>query len=58
MGLDFWSAGTFGRGGSEEKSGIDFGEVYAEYRELFGKLLEEAKRESSVKKTYPRTHRR
>lgn len=47
--LDFWSAGTFGAGGSEEDSRIDFGEVYAEYRGLFANLLEEAKREGSVR---------
>lgn len=51
--LDFWSAGAFGRGGSEGKPGIDFGEVYAEYRGLFGELLDEARREGSVRADLP-----
>jgi TetR/AcrR family transcriptional regulator, fatty acid metabolism regulator protein len=51
--LDFWSAGAFGAGGSEEKPGIDFGKVYAEYRGIFSELLEEARREGSVRTDLP-----
>lgn len=51
--LDFWSAGTFGVGGSEDSSLIDFGEVYAEYRGLFGELLEEAGRNGGVRQDLP-----
>jgi TetR/AcrR family fatty acid metabolism transcriptional regulator len=51
--LDFWSAGTFGAMGSGEKPSIDFGTVYAQYRGLFDTLLEEAKREGSVRGDLP-----
>ena len=51
--LDFWSAGTFGARGSGEKPSIDFGTVYAQHRGLFDTLLEEAKREGSVRGDLP-----
>jgi TetR/AcrR family transcriptional regulator, fatty acid metabolism regulator protein len=51
--LDFWSAGAFRAGGAEESLGIDFGEVYAQYRGIFGELLVEAKREGSVRSDLP-----
>lgn len=51
--LDFWSAGTFGAEGSQEKPGIDVGEVYAQYRGIFGELLEEARREGGVRNDLP-----
>lgn len=46
--LDFWAAGTFGG-----KTGIDFGRIYAEYREILGALLEEAGREGTVRQDLP-----
>jgi TetR/AcrR family fatty acid metabolism transcriptional regulator len=51
--LDFWSAGAFGTESSGEKPGIDFGEVYAEYRGIFAELLEEARREGGVRGDLP-----
>ena len=44
--LDFWAAATF-----EARDGIpiDFAPVYAEYRMLVGKLIEEAKHEGTVR---------
>ena len=47
--LDFWSAGAFGAKGSEGGPVIDLGEIYAEYRGIFGRLLGEAKEEGSVR---------
>lgn len=46
--LDFWAAGTF-----EGKTGIDFGRVYAEYRNIMVGLLEEAKQEGTVRRDLP-----
>ena len=51
--LDFWSAGAFGAKGSEGEPGIDLGEIYAEYRGIFGRLLGEAKEEGSVRGDLP-----
>lgn len=55
--LDFWAAGAYEGGGAEgeaaEKSSIDFGRIYAEYREILGGLLREAKREGSVRDGVP-----
>lgn len=47
--LDFWAAGSF----ENRAVGIDFGRIYAEYREILGVLLEEAKREGSVRSDMP-----
>ena len=47
--LDFLAAGAFGDG----KGGIDFGRIYAEYRELVARLLEEAEEEGSVRAGLP-----
>ena len=46
--LDFWAAGAF-----EGEARIDFGRVYAEYRHIMANLLEEAKREGSVRRDLP-----
>jgi TetR/AcrR family fatty acid metabolism transcriptional regulator len=51
--LDFWSASVFGAEGSEERPGINLGAVYAEYRVLFAELLEQGKREGSVREDLP-----
>lgn len=47
--LDFWSAGAFEDGGPR----IDFGRVYGRYRKVIGGLLEEGKREGSVRQDLP-----
>lgn len=55
--LDFWAAGAFGGGASggelKGEAGIDFGRIYVEYRKILGGLLEEAKREGSVRGDVP-----
>lgn len=51
--LDFWAAGTYEGGKAEGKAGIDFGRIYAEYREILGGLIEEAKSEGSVRVDAP-----
>lgn len=51
--LDFWSAGTSGKAGTEEGPEIDAGGLYAEYRGLFGELLEKAKEEGSLRRDLP-----
>lgn len=47
--LDFWAAAVF----EGTDKGIDFGQVYAAYRGLVGGLLEEAKREGTVRRDLP-----
>lgn len=47
--LDFWAAGVF----EGADKGIDFGRIYAGYRELVGGLLEEARREGAVRRDPP-----
>lgn len=51
--LDFWAAGTFEETKVGTEPGIDFGRIYAEYREMLGGLLDEAKREGSVRSDVP-----
>jgi TetR/AcrR family transcriptional regulator, fatty acid metabolism regulator protein len=52
--LDFWSSAAFGTGESGEgRRGIDLEAVYAEYRRIFGGLLEEAGEEGAVRKDLP-----
>jgi TetR/AcrR family fatty acid metabolism transcriptional regulator len=51
--LDFWSAGTFGKAGTDESPGIDAGRIYAEYRELFAELLEDAEGEGLFRSDLP-----
>lgn len=47
--LDFWAAGSVGDG----STGIDFGRVYAGYRDLVAGLLEEARREGTLRRDLP-----
>lgn len=51
--LDFWAAGVYEGGYAAEKASIDFGRIYAEYREILGGLLGEAKREGIVRDDVP-----
>ena len=49
--LDFWAAGVFESDARDDgRSRIDVGKVYAKYRYLVGSLLEEGKREGTVRR--------